>query len=155
MTSGTLSYGKVLKQNHQVIHENTVTPIGGSTEAGKETTTLGEPRGNAPLFLRRNLKLMRKHRNMAEMREQGLVSRSTGLVHCIMPRIGVINYEIGGEDAYTVKRRSPIDADDRKKQDVRKMCEAAVVRERSMQQAEKRFGSAAARTNNEVKRRRK
>lgn len=121
MTNGSISFGKVLKQNHQVLHENTVTPIGGK-DTEEVTNTLGEPRGNAPIFLRRNLKHMQKHRNLAKMREQGLVQRSNTLTHCIMPRIGVVTYDVGGEDSLTVKRQEPLEVEARKNQDVRKMC---------------------------------
>lgn len=68
MTNGTISFGKVLKQNHQVLHENTVSPVGG-TQDEEVTNSLGEPRGNAPIFLKRNLKLMKKHRDLGKMRD--------------------------------------------------------------------------------------
>lgn len=72
-----------------------------------------------------------------------------------MPRIGVVSYDVGGEDLLTVKRQQPLDAEASKKQDVQKMCQAAVIREREIQKTDKMNGSAAAMGLAETKRRRK
>ena len=72
-----------------------------------------------------------------------------------MPRTSIVSYDVGGEDVFTVKRQEPLDAEARKKQDVRKMCHAAIIRGRKIETNDGKTNGSAAFGLAETKRRRK
>jgi len=77
-------------------------------------TAKGKPdyskRLNPPIFLKRNIKVMRKIRDSKQAREGDV--RSNGLVQRIVPHLNQIAFDKEGEDVYVKTRKSKLKANE-------------------------------------------